>query len=188
MGEPRGSFGRDPGARHRTEFAWYLLGVGLTAAAAYIATRDATGTIDRYLLMTLFIPIAIAAIFLEIEPQRWARRAFLVVLLVWAGGSAVDHLRLAGRYWGGREPNDIRVIADALVARGYRVALSTYWRAYKITYIAEERVKVAASDFVRISEYQRLADAEGDRLIEIRERACPGGEAIGVWFLCPMGR
>ena len=30
-------------------------------------------------------------------------------------------------------PNDVRIIADALVARRYRVALSTYWRAYKIT-------------------------------------------------------
>jgi hypothetical protein len=42
------------------------------------------------------------------------------------------------------------------------------------------RVKVAATDFVRIDEWQRLTDAEGDRLIEIRETRCPGGEHIGV--------
>jgi hypothetical protein len=168
----------------RTTFAWYLIGVGLTAASAYIATRDATGTVDRYLLLTLFFPIGIGALFLTMEPLAWPRRAFIALLLVWAGCSAVDHVRLASRYWGGREPNEVRVIADALVARGRSVAISTYWRAYKITYIAQERVKVAATDFVRIDEYQRLADAEGDRLIEIRETPCAEGEHISVWFLC----
>jgi hypothetical protein len=168
----------------RTVFAWYLIGVGLTAASAYIATRDATGTVDRYLLLTLFLPIGIAALFFSVERHAWPRRAFIALLVVWAGGSAVDHVRLARRYWGGREPNEVRVIADALVARGRTAAISTYWRAYKITYIAQERVKVAAVDFVRIEEYQRLADAEGERLIEIRETPCPEAEQVGVWYLC----
>ena len=144
-----------------------------------------TGVQTCALPISLFIPIAVSVLFLSVEPRRWATGAFLGLLLVWTGASAVDHWRLATKYWGGREPNEVRVIADALVARGYHVAMSTYWRSYKITYIAQERVKLAASDFVRISEYQRLADAEGDRLIEVTERPCPGGESIGVWFLCP---
>jgi hypothetical protein len=166
-----------------TAMAWYFLGIGLIAAMAYIATRDATGTVDRYLLLALYIPIGIAALFLATEPRVWLRRAFVGLLLVWSACSAVDHARLAARYWRG-EPNEIRAIADALVARGQHVAISSYWRAYKITYIAEERVKVAANDFVRIDEYQGLANAEGDKLIEIRETPCPGGEQVGVWFLC----
>jgi hypothetical protein len=64
------------------------------------------------------------------------------------------------------------------------VASAGYWQAYVATFLAQERVRVASNDFVRIQEYQdlffeRLRDA---RVLE--ERPCPGGERVARWYLC----
>jgi hypothetical protein len=105
-------------------------------------------------------------------------------VLVWSAYSGVDHVRLLERYRGRREPDTLRTLADALVARHVQTAEAGYWRAYKLTFLSGERVKVASNDVVRIEEYQDLAAAEGDQLISIREEACVGGERIAGWFLC----
>jgi hypothetical protein len=167
---------------------WYLLGVGLTAAGVYALTRPATGAVvDRYILLSLYIPIGVLATFLAIEPRPQLRRAMVALVLAWAVSSAADHLRLAQAYWHGDQPNEMRVLADALEARGISVAEAGYWRAYKLAFLTRERVKVASSDVVRIEEYQRLADEAGDSLIVIQEERCPG-DHIGVWFLCRAAR
>jgi hypothetical protein len=107
-----------------------------------------------------------------------------VVVGVWTGVSAVDHLRQGHRYWTGSEPNDIRVLADTLVARHIRVAEAGYWRAYKVTFLANEQVRIASTDVARIAEYQRLAEAAGDDLIRISDEPCEGGEVVGPFSLC----
>lgn len=174
--------------RHLAGFAWYLLGVGTLAAAVYVMTRPVEPVIDRYMLLTLYVPIGIVATFLAAEPRAWPRRALVVLLLVWCGFSAYDHARLAARYIRATEPDHIQVLADALVERGITVAEAGYWRAYKTTFIAGERVKIASTDMVRIDEYQHLAAAPGARVYtirEVRDGSCPGGEVAGIWLLCP---
>ena len=106
-------------------------------------------------------------------------------MVAWAGLSAVDHMQQFGRFAGGHEPNTLRTLADALVARGVTVTDAPYWRAYKITFLAREHVKVASNDFSRIDEYQRLANAQGDKLRRLSEQPCDGGEGIAAgWYLC----
>src|SRR6185295_11400141 len=103
---------------------------------------------------------------------------------VWAAASAADHVAHLRRYMEGQVPNDLRSLADTLVGLNIKVAKAPYWRAYKITYLTGERVKVASSDVVRIDEYQELAARAGPDLITIQEQPCPGGTKVKYWYLC----
>jgi hypothetical protein len=169
------------------EFAWYLAGVGTLAAGVYAMTRPATGPVDRYLLLTIYAPIGVVAALFSLEPVAWIRRAVTACLLLWAISSGVDHARLAAAYLRPHEPDEVQALADGLVARGIRVAAAGYWRAYRVTFLARERVKVASTDVNRIDEYRRLANAEGDRLIVISDEPC-AGDRLGRWYLCQVPR
>ena len=165
-------------------FAWYVLGIGVMGAAAYVATRVVAENTPRYYLLALFIPVGVTAVFLASEPRIWLRRAMIALVILWAACSGVDHARLFARYSGGREPNEAREMVDALEARGLHVAQSDYWRAYKLTFLTGERVKVASTDVARIDEYQKLAAAAGHQLFTIQPHPCMGGEHLTTWFLC----
>jgi hypothetical protein len=176
------------GAAHPTDFPIYLLGVGMVAVLGYVITRPPDSFLDRYMLLALYLPVGAAATTFAIRSAPAVRAIVAVSILLLATGSAIDHARQVARYWGGRQPNDLRVLADGLVSRGVRVASAGYWRAYKLTFLTGERVKIAANDYLRIEEYQRLADAEGDNLITIQEEPCAGGETIAGWYLCRSPR
>lgn len=176
---------RRAGTLDRTAFGWYLMGVGAAAAAAYIATRPAEPFVDRYALLAIYLPMGIVSVYLGSESSRIGRSIMLGLVLVWAASSGVDHAAQVARYWGGREPDELQVLAKALADRQVHVAEAGYWRAYKISFITREQVKVASTDVVRIDEYQRLANEAGDRLIRIAETPCAGGEQVSGWYLCP---
>ena len=165
-------------------FGWYLFFVGLAAAGGYILTRPAGDVLLRYFLVALLLPVGVAAVWLAHEPRRIVRAAIVSVMVVWSTVSAVDNARLWRRYQLG-EPNPIREVADAIEARGYRVLEAPYWRAYKLTFLTQERLKIASTDFVRIEEYQALAFDQGPALRTLSDDACPGGEPVGVEYLCP---
>jgi hypothetical protein len=108
-----------------------------------------------------------------------------MVIGVWAAMSGFDNGKLLTRYVTSQEPNTIRQLADALEARGLRVAEAGYWRAYRITFLTQERLKIASNSYQRIDEYRRLAEREGKGLMRLGEKPCPGGEAIVEHYLCP---
>jgi hypothetical protein len=166
-------------------FIWYVLGVGVVAAALFVIARPITDTTHRYFLLALFIPVSLTAAWLALEPTRAVRAAIVVAVLGWSALSAVDNVRQLYRYASGYEPNKIRELSDALEARGLHVAEAGYWRAYKITFLTQERLKLAAVGSQRIDEYRRLADHEGSRLLRLAERPCPGGEPVVEHYLCP---
>lgn len=166
-------------------FGWYLAGVGTVAILAYVVTRPAGPLVDRYLLLGLFLPVGIAAAFFTLESSATARRLVAAILVVWSVSAAVDHSRLIVRHATTTEPDEIRELADALVARGIRVAEADYWRAYKVTFLTREQVVVASTDFVRIAAYQEDARRAGSAVRRISETPCDGGEAVSRWYLCP---
>jgi hypothetical protein len=175
-----------PDAR-RAEFPIYLIGVGLAAVVGYVATRPAEPFVDRYVLLAMYLPVGLASWCFATRPPAWVRGVVTASFAVMAASAALDHRVLAARYISGSVPNDLRVVADELERRHVTVAKSNYWRAYKLTFYTQERVKVASSDFVRIDEYQHLAAAQGDGLLVIQERSCPGGEKVKEWFFCHPG-
>jgi hypothetical protein len=113
------------------------------------------------------------------------RRAVTALVIAWAALAVVDHSRVLVATI--REPpaNPIRDLVNGLVERQVPVASAGYWRAYVITFVAQERVRVAANDFIRVQEYQDLfAERPGNARV-IADRPCPGGESVAGWYLCP---
>ena len=165
-------------------FGEYLLGLGAAAAAGYIITRPAGENTPRYYLLVLFVPIGITAVFLANETRAWLRRVMLTAIVLWALVSVVDQVKEFAYYHSGAEPNASRALADALVARDVKIAQAGYWRAYKLTFMTRERVKLAATDVARIDEYQQLAAQAGPDLLTLQDAPCPGGVPVASSFLC----
>jgi len=151
---------------------------------AYSATRPAEDVVRRYLLLSLLIPVGLSAVWLRLEPRRVVKRAVMVFILGWALLAGSDNWRQFKRYATGQVPNPMRELVEALDARGVSVAAAPYWRAYKLTFLSGERIKVASTDVVRIAEYQSLAAAAGSSVIRIQESPCTGGQQVGVWYFC----
>lgn len=164
-------------------FAFYVLSIGAVVLVAFCLVRTPTEGTLRYVLMLLFVPIGIVATLLAIEPNRFVRGAVCATVGLWMIGSAADHVVYGRRYLAG-QPNEIRVLTDVLVSKGITVAEAPYRLAYKTTYIAREKVKVASVDVVRIEEYQKLAAAAADSIIGITRHDCAGGERAGIYYLC----
>jgi hypothetical protein len=168
----------------RAAAGWYLAGVGALAIGAYIATRPADGLVIRYLLLAVCLPMGIVAAHVALETRRaWLALPVCLVALS-AATASVDHARLLAHFARGEEPNETRALAAALEGRGIHVAESGYWRAYKLSFLTREQVKVASTDVVRIDEYQRLARAAGANLVAIEDAPCPGGDRVSLWYLC----
>jgi hypothetical protein len=188
-GEARGWFRVRVAWARPAAFPAFLGCVGLEALAVYALTRPALiGTI-RYMLLTLLLPIGVCGAYFCLEPRRDLRRVVLAAIAVWALFAGVDNGRLLYAFVDRTPPNDMRVLADGLVARGIDVAESDYWTAYRLSYLTGERVKVASTTVIRITEYQRLAAAKGKQLMQISEDPCPAPAArLAIWYLCPASR
>jgi hypothetical protein len=165
-------------------FGLYVLGLGLVAAAGYIVTRPAGENTPRYYLLALFIPVGATATFLAHETHAWLRRAMVGLIACWVVVSAAEHVRDFSRFSSGAEPDEAGAIARALVAEHVTVAEADYWRAYKLTFISGERVKIAATGLSRIDEYERLAAQAGPSLRTLQDQPCAGGIAVASAFLC----
>jgi hypothetical protein len=166
----------------RAAFAWYLLAIGVVAAGAYVAMHSVTEEYSRYGLMVVLAPVGLTAALLALEPAPLARRLTASVVIAWAAISAADTIRLYLRHAGGR-PSELRVLSDALVARGVRAAYAPYWTAYTVTFMTGERVRVASTDVVRIEEYQSAALSD-PQVVQIRDQPCEGGEQVARFYLC----
>ena len=170
-------------------FATYLFLVGAQSAAAYAVLR--CGAIDigtmRYSLLTLFGAVGLSALFLVVEPRRWVKATGAAVILLWAGASLSDHLRLGSEYLFHRPANLRRVLADDLVRHGVRFAYADFWDAYSTVFLTGERVIVASTSVVFLREYQWLVDERADEAVWIRRRQpCRGGRrVVEDTYVCP---
>jgi hypothetical protein len=163
--------------------AWFLMGVGSVAVVVFLITRPVENAPLRYVLLGLYLPIGLTAAWLAVEPLRIVRAAVLVVVAACAVSAASDHVGLVRRVRAGEIADPMGTLARALEARGTRVARAEYWRAYRLTFLAQERVIVASTDYVRIEAYQRIADEAAAPVL--RDRACDGGEPVAAgWYLC----
>jgi hypothetical protein len=168
----------------RAALGWYLLGVGLMAVVGYALTRPVDVVTGRYLLLALFVPIGAMAVWLALERSDHVRHAVAVAVIIWAAASGADNWRQYARYASGEIADPMLEIVAALDARGVTVAKAQYWRAYKLTFLTQERIIVASSDIVRIEEYQRIADAQGDRLVRLERQPCSGGVFVAGLYIC----
>ncbi|MGE5242866.1 MAG: hypothetical protein ACM3SQ_01380, partial [Betaproteobacteria bacterium] len=143
--------------RPQHDFPAYLVLVGVFSAGVYGLGR--CGVVElptmRYDLLSVMGAVGLGAWFLAVERGTWIRRAWIGVVVAWALLAAVAHARLWTEYLSHPPVGTRRLIARHLEARGIKYASSDYWLAYCVTFLTDERVIVASTDFVRILPYQR---------------------------------
>jgi hypothetical protein len=168
----------------RAPFAWYLLGVGATAVAVFLAGKPILNGYSRYVTLGLLLPVGLTAAVLALESRPAARQLITAVVIAWGILAMVDHTRVLVSVIRQPPAYPAREIADRLVDRHVPAAAAGYWQAYEITFLARERLRVASRDFVRIQEYQDLFIERMREALVIQENPCPGGERIAQWYLC----
>ena len=135
------------------------------------------------MLLALLGLVGVAAIYIKAERQPGLRAAFIGVTLACAVFNAAAHSRYALDYYS--SPNPRVALADHLVADGVRFATSDYWTAYYLTFLTDEQVIVASSNYVRIREYQQVV-AERDEAVRIGRSPCQDGHEVEGFHVCPL--
>lgn len=169
----------------RTEFAVYVFAVGAAAVVAFISAKPVLFGYSRYTLLGLLAPVGLTAIVLSLDPNRFVRRSTVLVVVAWAALMTVDHTRLILAFEREPPPNPKRQLADYLVAHGITTAAGGYWRAYEVTFLTGERVRIASVDVIRIAEYQDLLP---EHPVTIADRPCAEGagkaEQVAGMYVC----
>jgi len=165
-------------------FLWYLLLVGVQAAAAFVLISNTDDMQFRYVLLALFLPTALVALHLRVEPRRALRLVTIGATTVWACASLADHAALLGEYAAHRPPNVVRELALYLEANGIRYGEADYWTAYHVTYLTDTRVVLTPRTLIRIPAYAQLVAAHPESAARIGPDPCPGGARIRRWYVC----
>jgi hypothetical protein len=169
----------------RTEFAVYAAAVGAAAVVAFIGAKPVLFGYSRYTLLGLLAPVGLTAIILSLDPNRFVRRSTVIVVVAWAALMTADHARSIFAFEREPPPNPKRQLADHLVAHGITTAAGGYWRAYHMTFLTAERVRVASVDVIRIAEYQDLLP---EHPVTIADRPCTEaegkGEQVAGMYVC----
>lgn len=177
-------------ARKRTDgvrtagFALYLAGVGAIAIAAFVVSKPVLAGYSRYALLGLLLPVGTAAAILTLESASRRRAAVAIVVGGWAAFATMDHVRVTANYLRHPLTNQARDLADQLIADGVSTAKAGYWRAYVVTFVSGERVRVASRDFVRVQEYQDEFERQTTSGVTLSEEPCPGGRAVDSVYIC----
>ena len=138
-----------------------------------------------YLLLALLLPVALLAWFFQREIDRRWRGLVALLIVLWAGSSLWDHLRLLREYLVTPPPSPHRVMADYLVSNRVRYGRAIYWDAYVITFLAREQAIITPHEVVRISSYKALVDANAAVAVTLLRQPCEGGVRVAAW--CVMG-
>jgi hypothetical protein len=183
--EPPGSWAaRAAGQVRRANFALYLAAVGAIAITAFVAGKPVLPGYSRYALLGLALPIGLIGAFLALEPHPGARGTAVAIVILWSLIAARDHAAIVFANVRQPAPNPLRIVADRLTEEGVSAATAFYWRAYVITFLSRERLRVASRDFVRIEEYQDLFDERQREAVVISDEPCPGGRRLATLYVC----
>jgi len=173
------------------EFGVYLIVVAIEAALAYavLSCHVRDPSLIRYTLLTLYFPIGLLMLFLSAKPPAWARRLVLALVVVWGVGSMIDSGRFLAAYLH-RPPNSpARELVDYLESQGVRYGRGTYWIAYQLDFLSQERLTMASLEKVRVAEYQKIVDEHGEQAVHVRanrgwpSRPCEVGVPFRLWCL-----
>ena len=82
------------GPRATLGFPLFLILIGIQAALAYAVTREPSVYLLRYALLALMLPMGLAALLLQSWRPVALQIGTAVVLMVLAGASAIDHVRV----------------------------------------------------------------------------------------------
>ena len=163
----------------------YLVLVGLFSTLVYgFATcSDIKVETMRYNLLGVFIPVGALVMALQTWAMPVARAGLGAAVALWCAVNTGDVVALTREHLN-RPPVDQRqAVADELERRGVSISSSRFRNAYHITFLAQERVRVSASDFARIQSY--VDEANQAEAPTLAEQPCADGEPLpSGMFLC----
>ena len=180
-------------ARSALTPAWRRFGIYLAALAVFnvllYGLNGGIGVDDPPVLRYgLLAPLAVIAIlatyFVRESSPRW-RAAVALALAVYGGTIVFDNARLVRHMAANPPARPHRVMADYLVSRGIRYARATYWDAYVISFLSQERVIVASTTKVRVSSYVAQVDAHAAEAVTLQRMPCEGATRIAAWCVIP---
>ncbi len=165
----------------------YLVLVGVFSFAAYTMLRCGVIGIMRYELLSVIGATGLAAWYLRIERIRAAAMLWMLLMVVWLGGTTASHVRLWAEYVTNPPAGVKLTVIRQLETEGVRYAYADYWLAYYITFLTNERIIVHSTDLSRIAEYRRIVDEHRAEAIRISRSPCPGGREVftHVYFCSP---
>jgi hypothetical protein len=184
-GAPGQVEGRLP-ALDTTHVGSYLVLVGLISTLVYGFLTCSSIRVEtmRYNLLGVLIPVGAIVMALQTWRAPVVRAGLGAAVVLWSALNTLDVIALTREYVNRRPTDGRQVLADALEQRGITIARAQFRNAYHTTFLAGERVRVAATDFVRIQAYAEEAARTGAPTLT--ETPCEGSEAlVPGMFLCP---
>ncbi len=168
----------------------FLVLIGLQSGIVYAIARCGRLEVDtvRYALLMLYAGVGVATLYFVYETKRVWRHAMVAALVAWTTITAVSHARLVDEYLRREPAYPQRALANYLVARGITHARADYWTAYATTFLTNEKVVIASTDTVRITEYQYAVEDNREHAVTVQRQPCADGagdEAVsGAYWVC----
>jgi hypothetical protein len=187
---PIAAGGSGPDVTPGSNFPLYLAAIGIQSALVYVllACDPRQIALTRYTLLVLLLPIGALAWFFRTATSLAWRRAAVVLLLVWAAGSAWDHGKVLAEFLTHPPPNEYRDLTNGLRAFGVRYAKGDYWSAYMVDFLSHGDIIVASTQVVRIERFQTEVERHAAEAALITEkgdskngRCEPGTISIRRW-------
>jgi hypothetical protein len=170
-----------------SHFGGYLVLVGAISTLVYgfwACTRISVDTM-RYDLLGVWIPVGALVMAVQTWRQPAVRAGFAAAVALWCLLNTLDVIALTREYWQHAPEDRRQQLAATLEARGVHSARAAFRHAYHVTFLAQERVRVAATTFSRIRAYDEEADRVRAPMIE--DQPCAGGERLpSGQFLCGL--
>lgn len=173
--------------RAEYDFCAYLLAIGIFSAIAYVVAR--CGALHlyilRYELLSVLGLIGLGAWFLQVTSSRPLRATWIALACALTLVTGAPHARMLVEYVRHPPVGGKQLVVRHLDARGIKYAISDYWRAYSVTFLTNERIIIAAGDFSRIIEYNRLVDQHRAEAVRLSLDFCGDGRTLvpGL-FIC----
>jgi hypothetical protein len=173
-------------------FCVYITVIGAQALAAY-GLSDAADPrfppILRYLLLALFLPVALATAFFELERRRSLRFAVALLLALTAAVSLRDTWRVVSEYRRMPPLDERRALASYLVAHGIQYGSAIYADAYITDFFARERVILNSTEKVRIAAYEADVARHAATAVRVVRQPCASGRPVASWCIVdPLSR
>jgi hypothetical protein len=169
-------------------FAAYLGLVGLQALAAYPFAENIVPGLPgllRYVLLALLVPISIVALYFALENRRALIVSATALVLLCAGLNIRDNARMVREYLHAPPASEHRDLANYLVAHGIARGWATYWDAYHVSFLSQERVILASSNYSRIAMYDDIVQHVGRTAVRVIRQPCSEGVAFEEWCIAP---
>lgn len=171
-----------PGVTH---LASYLVLVGFISTLVYGFLTCSSIRVEtmRYNLLGLLMPVGALVMALQGWRAPTIRAGLGAAVVLWCALNTSDVMALTRERATHPLPDRRQALADALEARGVTVAWARFRNAYHVTFLAGERVRVSANDFIRVKAYADEARRTGAPTLS--EDPCEAGEELppGL-FLC----